>query len=67
MSTFACFALFSLFQVVIPSSPYEAKGLLLASIRDKNPVIFFEAKRMYRSPQELVPGYFFLLVFISNF
>ena len=33
-------------QVVIPSSPREAKGLLLASIRDPNPVIFFEPKMM---------------------
>ena len=33
-------------QVVIPSSPREAKGLLLASIRDPNPVVFFEPKMM---------------------
>lgn len=32
------------FQVVIPRSPREAKGLLLASIRDPNPVVFFEPK-----------------------
>ena len=31
-------------KVVVPSGPREAKGLLLASIRDPNPVIFFEAK-----------------------
>lgn len=32
------------FQVIIPRSPREAKGLLLASIRDPNPVVFFEPK-----------------------
>jgi acetoin:2,6-dichlorophenolindophenol oxidoreductase subunit beta len=34
-------------KVVIPSSPYEAKGLLAQSIRDDDPVIFFEHKAMY--------------------
>uniref|UniRef100_A0A6B2L9L5 3-methyl-2-oxobutanoate dehydrogenase (2-methylpropanoyl-transferring) n=1 Tax=Arcella intermedia TaxID=1963864 RepID=A0A6B2L9L5_9EUKA len=42
-------------KVVIPSTPYEAKGLLLASIRDPNPVIFFEPKALYRSSVEDVP------------
>ncbi len=42
-------------KVVIPSSPREAKGLLLASIADPNPVVFFEPKRLYRLAQELVP------------
>jgi len=42
-------------KVVIPSSPYEAKGLLLASIRDPNPVVFFEPKRLYRLAEEAVP------------
>jgi 2-oxoisovalerate dehydrogenase E1 component beta subunit len=36
-------------QVVIPRSPIQTKGLLLASIRDKNPVIFIEPKILYRS------------------
>lgn len=35
-------------KVVIPATPKEAKGLLLASIRDPNPVIFFEPKAIYR-------------------
>lgn len=35
-------------KVVVPSSPAEAKGLLLSSIRDPNPVIFFEPKWIYR-------------------
>ena len=34
-------------KVVCPSTPYDAKGLLLASIRDNNPVIFLEHKRLY--------------------
>jgi 2-oxoisovalerate dehydrogenase E1 component beta subunit len=42
-------------KVVIPRSPYQAKGLLLASIRDKNPVIFLEPKWLYRSAVEMVP------------
>lgn len=39
-------------QVVIPRSPIQAKGLLLASIRDDNPVIFLEPKILYRSSGE---------------
>src|SRR3954468_3807599 len=42
-------------KVVLPSRPYDAKGLLLASIRDPDPVIFFEPKRVYRSFKEEVP------------
>ncbi|WP_335903423.1 alpha-ketoacid dehydrogenase subunit beta [Shewanella algae] len=42
-------------KVVIPRNPYQAKGLLLASIRDKNPVVFFEPKRLYRASVGDVP------------
>jgi pyruvate dehydrogenase E1 component beta subunit len=42
-------------KVVIPSHPYDAKGLLLSAIRDPDPVIFFEPKRVYRSIKEEVP------------
>jgi len=42
-------------KVVIPSNPYDAKGLLLASIRDPDPVIFFEPKRIYRAAKGEVP------------
>lgn len=42
-------------KVVIPSSPAEAKGLLLSSIRDPDPVVFMEPKRIYRAIREEVP------------
>mmetsp|Transcript_29747 Transcript_29747/g.76835 ORF Transcript_29747/g.76835 Transcript_29747/m.76835 type:complete len:328 (-) Transcript_29747:720-1703(-) len=42
-------------KVVMPRGPAEAKGLLLASIRDKNPVIFFEPKGLYRAAVDMVP------------
>ncbi len=42
-------------RVVIPSSPSRAYGLLLAAIRDPDPVIFFEPKRIYRQYKEEVP------------
>ncbi|MBW0547921.1 hypothetical protein O181_087636 [Austropuccinia psidii MF-1] len=42
-------------KVVIPRSPSQAKGLLLASIREPNPVIFLEPKILYRSSVEYVP------------
>ena len=42
-------------KVVIPRNPYQAKGLLLESIRDDNPVLFMEPKRLYRSSVGEVP------------
>ncbi|NJD77988.1 MAG: alpha-ketoacid dehydrogenase subunit beta [Candidatus Methanoperedens sp.] len=42
-------------KVVIPSSPYDAKGLLISSIRDPDPVFFFEPKKLYRAFKEEVP------------
>ncbi|MSR29586.1 MAG: alpha-ketoacid dehydrogenase subunit beta [Phycisphaerales bacterium] len=42
-------------KVVMPSSPYDAKGLLVSAIRDPDPVIFFEPKRVYRAFREEVP------------
>jgi 2-oxoisovalerate dehydrogenase E1 component beta subunit len=42
-------------RVVMPSSPQRAYGLLLAAIRDPDPVVFFEPKRIYRQYKEEVP------------
>jgi len=42
-------------KVVIPSTPYDAKGLLIASIRDNDPVVFLEHMKLYRSFREEVP------------
>src|SRR5437762_12853596 len=46
-------------EIVIPSGPCEAKGLLLAAIRDPAPVLFFEHKRLLRSlKQPVAKGHF---------
>jgi pyruvate dehydrogenase E1 component beta subunit len=42
-------------KVVMPSSPYDAKGLLVSALRDPDPVLFFEPKRIYRAFREEVP------------
>lgn len=42
-------------KVVIPSTPYDAKGLLIASIRDNDPVVFLEHMKLYRSFRGEVP------------
>jgi len=42
-------------KVVIPSNPYDAKGLLLSAIRGDDPVIFMEPKRVYRASKGEVP------------
>jgi pyruvate dehydrogenase E1 component beta subunit len=42
-------------KLVIPSTPHDAKGLLISAIRDPDPVLFFEPKHVYRSFREEVP------------
>ncbi len=42
-------------KVVMPSTPHDAKGMLLAAIRDPNPVLFFEHKKLYRTVKGEVP------------
>src|ERR1700729_840753 len=43
-------------KVIYPSTPYDAKGLLKAAIRDNNPVLFFEHKYLYRRIKEELPA-----------
>ncbi len=42
-------------KVVMPSNPYDAKGLLISAIRDDDPVIFYEPMKLYRSVKAEVP------------
>lgn len=48
-------------KVVYPSTPYDAKGLLLASFEDPNPVMFFEHKALYRSISGNVPEEYYTI------
>lgn len=47
-------------KVIAPSTPYEAKGLLKAAIRDDDPVVFFEHKLLYRQEGEVPEGEYIL-------
>ena len=44
-------------KVVMPSTPYDAKGLLKAAVRSDDPVMFFEPKRLYRAAKGEVPSH----------
>lgn len=48
-------------KIVYPSTPYDAKGLLLAAIEDPNPVLYFEHKSMYRSLKEEIPDDYYTI------
>jgi 2-oxoisovalerate dehydrogenase E1 component len=48
-------------KVVYPSTPYDAKGLLLAAVEDPNPVLYFEHKALYRSISGPVPELYYTL------
>jgi pyruvate dehydrogenase E1 component beta subunit len=48
-------------KVVVPSGPYDAKGLLLSAIRDPDPVLFLEPKRVYRAAKGEVPEEAYLI------
>jgi pyruvate dehydrogenase E1 component beta subunit len=54
-STEALFAHHPGLKVVIPSTPYDTKGLLISAIRDPDPVVFLEPKLIYRAFREDVP------------
>lgn len=54
-STEALFCQIPGLTVVVPSSPYDAKGLLAASIRSEDPVIFLEPTKLYRAEKQEVP------------
>ncbi|MBU7315757.1 alpha-ketoacid dehydrogenase subunit beta [Paenibacillus oleatilyticus] len=57
-SLYALFTSIPGIKVVVPSTPYDAKGLLLASIEDNDPVIFFEDKTLYNMTGEVPEGYY---------
>jgi len=48
-------------KIVVPSTPYDAKGLLLAAIADPDPVIFMEPKRIYRAFKQEVPEEYYTI------
>lgn len=48
-------------KIVFPSSPYDAKGLLLAAFEDPNPVLFFEHKALYRSLSASIPDDYYTI------
>jgi pyruvate dehydrogenase E1 component beta subunit len=53
-------------KVVVPSNPYDAKGLLKASIRDNDPVIFMESEQMYGDKGEVPEGDFIIPLGVAD-
>ncbi len=60
-STEALFAQIPGIKVVVPSSPADAKGLLKSAVRDPDPVVFLEPKKIYRAVKEEVPDIEYLI------
>ncbi|MDA7026658.1 alpha-ketoacid dehydrogenase subunit beta [Bacillus sp. CLL-7-23] len=59
-SLYALFTSIPGLKVIVPSSPYDAKGLLLAAIEDQDPVIFFEDKTLYNMTGDVPEDYYTL-------
>lgn len=53
-------------KVVVPSTPYDAKGLLKASIRDNDPVIFMESEQMYGDKGEVPEGEYIIPIGVAD-
>lgn len=53
-------------KVVVPSNPYDAKGLLKAAIRDDDPVIFMESEQMYSDKGEIPDGEYLLPLGVAD-
>lgn len=53
-------------KVIVPSNPYDAKGLLKAAIRDDDPVIFMESEQMYGDKGELPEGEYILPIGVAD-
>ncbi|WP_025846953.1 alpha-ketoacid dehydrogenase subunit beta [Brevibacillus agri] len=65
-SLYAMFTHIPGIKVVVPSTPYEAKGLLLAAIEDNDPVIFFEDKTLYNTTGEVPEGYYTISLGVAD-
>ena len=53
-------------KVIVPSNPYDAKGLLKASIRDNDPVIFMESEQMYGDKGEVPEGEYIIPIGVAD-
>lgn len=53
-------------KVVVPSNPYDAKGLLKASIRDNDPVVFLESEKMYGDKGEIPEGEYIIPIGVAD-
>ena len=53
-------------KVIVPSNPYDAKGLLKAAIRDDDPVIFMESEQMYGDKMEIPEGEYLLPIGVAD-